>query len=55
VPGGFALHQNYPNPFNPETRIKFSIPVNTKATLKVYDALGREAALIVNEQLQPGT
>ncbi|MDP2036072.1 MAG: T9SS type A sorting domain-containing protein, partial [Ignavibacteria bacterium] len=58
----FALMQNYPNPFNPSTTIKYSVPVvdayyaSTRLVqLKVYDALGREVATLVNEEKQPGT
>jgi len=41
--------QNYPNPFNPETKIKYSIKEPSKVTLKVYDILGRETAILINE------
>ncbi len=59
VPGAFALSQNYPNPFNPETKIKFTIPSfgsirNEAVTLKVFDMLGREVSVLVNESLNPG-
>ncbi len=59
VPGNFALSQNYPNPFNPETKIKFTIPqfrnLNSNVvTLKVFDMLGREVSLLVNDRLSPG-
>ena len=57
----FNLFQNYPNPFNPTTKIKYSIPsVNVgnenfrSLQLKVYDILGREVAILVNEKKQPG-
>lgn len=40
LPDGYLLEQNYPNPFNPETSIKFVLKENTKASLKVYNALG---------------
>jgi hypothetical protein len=65
IPDKFSLYQNYPNPFNPVTKIKFEVPQSlppfTKGgqgefiTLKVYDILGREVAVLVNEQLKPGT
>jgi hypothetical protein len=55
IPEGFSLSQNYPNPFNPSTKIKFAIPNSSFVKLAVYDMLGREAALLVNKQLSPGT
>ncbi len=55
VPNQFSLSQNYPNPFNPSTVISFQLAVNSFASLKVYDLLGREVATLVNEKLQPGT
>jgi hypothetical protein len=54
VPSGYVLSQNFPNPFNPATTIRFSIADPQFTTLKVYDMLGREVALLVNEQLQAG-
>jgi hypothetical protein len=50
----YDLSQNYPNPFNPSTQITYSIPKATDVTLKVYDVLGREIAVLVNERKQPG-
>lgn len=63
VPKDFVLYQNYPNPFNPVTKIKFQVvngfPIKTlgndKVELKVYDVLGREVAILVNEPLKSGT
>ncbi len=55
APVDFSLHQNYPNPFNPSTTIKFSVPQTSYVSLKIYDALGREIAELVNEELQTGS
>ncbi len=54
-PAGYNLNQNYPNPFNPSTTIQFSIVDPQSTTVTVYDMLGREVALLVNEELQAGT
>ncbi len=51
----FSLSQNYPNPFNPKTKIEFAIPNAGFTQLKIYDALGREIATLVNEELKRGT
>jgi hypothetical protein len=53
IPGQYKLYQNYPNPFNPSTNIKFDVPENAKINLTVFDISGREAAVLVNEKLQP--
>ena len=45
----FRLHQNYPNPFNPVTAINFDLPKSGNASLKIYDQLGCEVAVLVNE------
>jgi hypothetical protein len=55
IPNEFVLSQNYPNPFNPSTIIRFNIKDPGFTTLKVFDILGRVAATLVNEQLQPGS
>jgi len=57
IPSQFSLSQNYPNPFNPATKIKFAIPhgYTSQTILSVYDILGRRVAVLVNEQLLPGT
>jgi hypothetical protein len=54
VPDEFALHQNYPNPFNPVTTIQYDIPVETHVNLIVYDILGREVRMLLNQTEQPG-
>ncbi len=54
LPSGYSLYQNYPNPFNPKTVIRFQLAVSGFTDFKVYDILGREIAVIVYENLNPG-
>ncbi len=54
IPEVYSLSQNYPNPFNPATKISFAIPKAGQVKLTVYDVLGREVAVIVNEFRQAG-
>ncbi len=46
VPEAFQLQQNYPNPFNPSTVIRFTVPSNGRAVLKVFNTLGQEVATL---------
>lgn len=55
VPGEYVLNQNYPNPFNPVTVISYSLSLYSAVSLKVFDVLGREVAVLVNEEKLPGT
>jgi hypothetical protein len=69
LPEQFALEQNYPNPFNPETVVRYQVPgVGGQASgirgqssgvsmveLRVYDLLGREVTVLVNEKKMAGT
>lgn len=54
-PDHFELNQNYPNPFNPTTQFGFRIADFGLVRLTVFDAIGREIEVLVNQQLQPGT
>jgi L-ascorbate metabolism protein UlaG (beta-lactamase superfamily) len=54
APKAFCLEQNYPNPFNPTTTINFSVPLKGLVSLKVYDLLGRQVAVLINQILAPG-
>jgi len=50
----FALHQNYPNPFNPTTTIGFSLERENHVKLSVYNLIGQEVAVVVDEMTQGG-
>lgn len=54
APQEFALNQNYPNPFNPSTMISFSLAVESKVSLKIFDILGQEVLTLVNQNLGAG-
>ncbi len=51
----FSLGQNYPNPFNPGTKISWQSPVSGHQTLKVYDIIGNEVAILVDEYKPAGS
>jgi uncharacterized delta-60 repeat protein len=55
LPEKFMLHQNYPNPFNPSTTIKFDVSNKSDVKLAIYDMLGKEVDVLVNQQLEPGS
>jgi len=54
IPKVYVLYQNYPNPFNPVTFINFDLPKITLVRLTVYDILGKEVDVLVNEALAAG-
>ncbi len=54
TPHLFQLSQNYPNPFNPKTVIQFRVGSREWVSLRVFDMLGREAVILVNDVKEPG-
>jgi hypothetical protein len=54
IPLSFHLAQNYPNPFNPVTSIQYSVGSHQFVSLKVYDVLGKEVAVLVDESQPAG-
>jgi photosystem II stability/assembly factor-like uncharacterized protein len=54
TPSEFSLKQNYPNPFNPETIIEYEISKRSNVVIKVYNALGKEVSMLVNEVKSAG-
>ena len=53
-PSSFSLAQNYPNPFNPSTTIAFTLPRSNHTTLKIFNTLGEEIALLIDKKLAAG-
>lgn len=54
IPKEYKLEQNFPNPFNPSTTISYSIPKSSFVTLKVYNTLGKEVAVLLNQYKDAG-
>ena len=55
IPLSFKLNQNYPNPFNPSTIINYQLSINSNVKLSVFDALGKEVQLLVNQKQKTGS
>jgi len=54
IPHSYTLEQNYPNPFNPSTIIRFSMPEESFVTIKVFNTLGEETTILINEIIIAG-
>lgn len=54
LPTVYKLEQNYPNPFNPSTIIKFAIPERANVNIKIYDILGGEITMLINQEMDAG-
>ncbi|HEY3249657.1 MAG TPA: choice-of-anchor B family protein [Ignavibacteria bacterium] len=54
IPKTFELKQNYPNPFNPSTTVEFNLPRAGHVSIKVFDAIGSQVALLADEYEQAG-
>jgi subtilisin-like proprotein convertase family protein len=55
VPGEFLLGQNYPNPFNPSTTFQVNVPDRQRIVIGMFDVLGREVAVLMDEEKEAGT
>jgi hypothetical protein len=54
VPGTFSLSQNYPNPFNPSTKIDYTLPVDSRVKVEIYNIAGQKIADVVNNEQSAG-
>jgi hypothetical protein len=54
IPAAFTLRQNYPNPFNAGTTIRYELPIASHVSLTVYDILGRQVSVLVNDRRNAG-
>ncbi|MHA1718972.1 MAG: T9SS type A sorting domain-containing protein, partial [Promethearchaeota archaeon] len=49
-----SLNQNFPNPFNPSTTISFSIPIESKVNISIFNIKGQKVKTVANDQFEKG-
>ena len=54
IPLTYSISQNYPNPFNPVTTLKYDLPEQSMVVMTVYDLMGREVTILVNQVQKAG-
>lgn len=54
LPSRYYLEQNFPNPFNPSTEIRFELPYRANVHLAIYDLLGKQVAVLLDEEVTAG-
>lgn len=54
IPKTFAINQNYPNPFNPTTQIRYQLPKASNVSIRVYNMLGQEVAILADGKKDAG-
>ena len=54
APADFELEQNFPNPFNPVTTIRYFLPEKNHVTVAVFDMLGQQVSLLINDEQSTG-
>lgn len=54
IPNDYVINQNYPNPFNPTTIIRYGLPEESNVTIKIYNLLGQEVAILENNIMNSG-
>jgi|GEM_PF-2018867 C1A family cysteine protease len=54
LPTEFALFTNFPNPFNARTVVRFALPEACSVKMEIFNVLGQNVALLVDQELRAG-